>query len=63
MRQNADKLMLRLPAGLRDRVRSAARQNHRSMNAEVIVHLERALCGSSQAVRPNTDAPVLPTDN
>ena len=35
-----DKFMLRLPDGMRERVREAAEQNKRSMNAEIIARLE-----------------------
>ena len=35
-----DKFMLRLPDGMRERIREAAEQNKRSMNAEIIARLE-----------------------
>lgn len=35
-----DKFMLRLPDGMRDRVRAAAEANNRSMNAEIVATLE-----------------------
>lgn len=38
--QNQDKFIVRLPDGLRDRLRLAAEANHRSMNAEVVALLE-----------------------
>ncbi|CUH71797.1 Mnt [Thalassovita autumnalis] len=38
--QNQDKFIVRLPDGLRDRIRLAAEVNHRSMNAEVVALLE-----------------------
>lgn len=38
--QNQDKFIVRLPDGLRDRIRVAADKNHRSMNAEVVALLE-----------------------
>lgn len=38
--QNQDKFIIRLPDGLRDRIRAAADKNHRSMNAEVVALLE-----------------------
>lgn len=38
--QNQDKFIIRLPDGLRDRIRIAADKNHRSMNAEVVALLE-----------------------
>jgi hypothetical protein len=38
----ADKFMLRMPDGMRDRITEAAKTNNRSMNAEIIVRLERS---------------------
>ena len=38
-----DKFIARFPDGLRDRLRSSAAENCRSMNAELIFHLDRAL--------------------
>lgn len=38
----SDQFPLRFPPGLRDRIREAASENLRSMNAEIIVQLERA---------------------
>ncbi|MFG1331119.1 Arc family DNA-binding protein [Xanthobacter autotrophicus] len=43
MPQTQDKLMLRLPDGLREKIRAAAKASRRSMNAEVIFHLLQAL--------------------
>ncbi|NKK87563.1 Arc family DNA-binding protein [Rhizobium leguminosarum bv. viciae] len=34
---------LRLPTGLRDRIKEEAERNRRSMNAEIIFHIERAM--------------------
>ena len=39
-RTNSDKFMLRLPDGMRDRIKAAAEANNRSMNAEVVSALE-----------------------
>ncbi len=39
---DADKLMIRLPEGLRKLIKIAAAKNERTMNAEVIYHLKRA---------------------
>ena len=41
MSQTDEKLNLRLPPGLRDRIRQAAGVNHRTMNAEAVFRLER----------------------
>ncbi len=38
----ADKFMLRLPDGMRDRIKLAAERNGRSMNAEIVRALENA---------------------
>lgn len=35
-----DKFVLRLPDGMRDRIKSAAEANNRSMNAEIVATLE-----------------------
>lgn len=36
----SEKFMLRLPDGMRERIKGAAEANHRSMNAEIIARLE-----------------------
>ena len=38
--QNQDKYVLRLPDGMRDRIKAAAEANNRSMNAEIVATLE-----------------------
>lgn len=38
--RESDKFMLRMPDGMRDRVRIAAEANGRSMNAEIVAALE-----------------------
>lgn len=38
--RESDKIMLRVPDGLRDRIRAAAEANRRSMNAEIVATLE-----------------------
>ena len=59
--QNQDKFIVRLPDGLRDRIRLAAESNHRSMNAEVVALLEenspRASPGKHQ--RPRSPNAIL----
>ncbi|MFK0209345.1 Arc family DNA-binding protein [Agrobacterium tumefaciens] len=42
MSRESDKFMLRLPDGMRDRVKAEADQNFRSMNAEIVFQLNRA---------------------
>jgi hypothetical protein len=41
--QAADKYVLRLPEGMRDRIRKVAEVNRRSMNSEIVYTLEQAL--------------------
>ena len=38
--RESDKFMLRLPEGMRDRIKAAADENNRSMNAEIVATLE-----------------------
>lgn len=39
--RESDKFVLRLPDGMRDRIKAAAEANNRSMNAEIVSVLER----------------------
>jgi len=41
--RNAEKFVVRLPDGMRDKINQVARKNHRSMNSEIIKRLERTL--------------------
>lgn len=54
--RQSDKFMVRLPDGMRERLAAAARANRRSMNAELIVHLETALAASG--AEPAKPAPA-----
>lgn len=38
--RSLDKVIVRLPDGMRDRIREAAEKNNRSMNAEIVSRLE-----------------------
>jgi hypothetical protein len=40
--QKGDKYIVRLPDGMRDRIAEAAKENNRSMNAEIVARLERS---------------------
>lgn len=44
--QQQDKFILRLPDGMRDRIRAAAEASGRSMNAEIVLTLEGAYPGN-----------------
>lgn len=41
--QDADKFMLRLPDGLRDKIATLAKENKRSVNAEFVARIEASL--------------------
>lgn len=47
--RESDKFMLRLPDGMRDRIKAAADANNRSMNAEIILALEQWLSSEPQS--------------
>ena len=40
-----DKIVIRAPDGMRDRIRKAAEENGRSMNSEIVARLEESLSG------------------
>lgn len=40
--RTADKFVIRLPDGLRDRIADQAEGNRRSMNSEIVLRLERS---------------------
>lgn len=46
--QPQDKYVLRLPDGMRERIRAAAEENNRSMNAEILARLEETFDGSEE---------------
>lgn len=41
--RTADKFVVRLPDGMRERIAEVARDHHRSMNSEIIARLEKSL--------------------
>ena len=41
--RTADKFVVRLPEGMRERIANVARSHHRSMNSEIIARLEQSL--------------------
>ena len=43
MAQTADKFMLRLPEGWRDKIKAEAKKAHRTMNAEVLMAIETSM--------------------
>lgn len=48
MRQAAEKYIVRFPDGMRDRLRQQAKANRRSMNSEIVHHLDRALAAENE---------------
>lgn len=48
--RHLDRIMVRLPDGMRDRLKEAANANNRSMNAEVVARLERTFDFNLQEV-------------
>ena len=51
----ADKFMLRMPDGMRDRLREEAARNGRSMNSEIVARLEQ----SFRLMTPETEMPAI----
>ncbi|MGL5450968.1 MAG: Arc family DNA-binding protein [Aeromonas sp.] len=43
--RNSDKFVLRLPDGMREKIAEQAKANGRSMNAEIVYHLQKAMDG------------------
>lgn len=41
--RSADKFVVRFPDDMRDRIATVARENHRSMNSEIIARLEHSM--------------------
>lgn len=54
--RNADKFVVRLPDGMRERIAEVARTHHRSMNSEIIARLEQSINQEQnvEAIDPNT---------
>lgn len=46
--RESDKFVLRLPDGMRDRIKTVAAENQRSMTAEIIARLESSLSHDSE---------------
>jgi predicted HicB family RNase H-like nuclease len=50
--RGSDQFALRLPDGLRDRIKEAADQNRRSMNSEIVTILEMAVFDPLKMEKP-----------
>lgn len=46
--RESDKFMLRLPDGMRDRLKDAAKANNRTLNAEIVARLERSFTADKE---------------
>ena len=60
--RTADKFVLRLPDGMRDRIAQVARDQHRSMNSEIIARLQHSLQSDSRTLETDPvrlDSPEL----
>lgn len=59
--RTADKFVVRLPDGMRERVAEVARDHHRSMNSEIIARLEQSLAQEDGSDQPSMriDSPEL----
>lgn len=48
--RDSDKIMLRVPDGMRDRIAAVAKTNSRSMNAEIVARLQASFKGGGEDV-------------
>lgn len=54
--RTADKFVVRLPDGMRERIAEVARTHHRSMNSEIIARLEKSLVEGDDQATDRLDA-------
>ncbi len=57
----SDQFVVRLPDGMREAVRASAKANERTMNAEIIFHLRKAL-GMAAGEELGRDTPAAEND-
>ncbi|QRZ15401.1 Arc family DNA-binding protein [Paracoccus methylovorus] len=43
-----ERYIVRMPDGMRDRIKAMAGENERSMNAEIVFHLRKAIAAAGQ---------------
>lgn len=46
--QQADKFVIRMPEGMRDRIRKKAEENRRTMNAEILHYIDKAMTSETK---------------
>lgn len=61
--ETADKFMLRLPEKMRNTIKETAARNHRSMNSEIIFHLEKVFGGQETGAASANSSPVSVSNN
>ena len=61
MAREDDRFIIRLPDGMRDRIKAAAAENLRSMNSEVLYHLKR-IYGSAAGPQVGAENPAAGND-
>lgn len=54
--RESDKFLVRLPEGLRSRIKASARDNVRSMNSEIIFHLEKIFADQPETKKADARA-------
>lgn len=52
--RDLDKVIVRLPDGMRDYLKDEAAKNNRSMNAEIVARLEQTIKPQTEALPPIT---------
>jgi hypothetical protein len=57
--QLADKYVVRLPDGMRDKITELAKANNRSMNAEIVLMLQQAMDARAPTGQPEIDVEAL----
>ena len=57
--QLADKYVLRMPDGMRDKIMEMAKANGRSMNAEIVLILQQAIDGRAIGIAGGIDVDTL----
>lgn len=56
--RESDKFMLRLPDGMRERIKAEAEANNRSMNAEIVARLEGSFTSSNPELLVTIDEKI-----
>lgn len=56
MHSRKEQYIVRLPDGMRDRIKEEAERNQRSMNAEIVFHLRNALSDTPETKKLAAEA-------